>query len=441
MTGEAIPELDEELLSAYLDGELSDEQRREFQARLASEPILRERLVTYQQAWDLLDQYPETPQKPSFTKSTLEMAAVGVVKETPARSYPVSREGRRLKLPSWALWLVASSILGSLAGLAFRWQRMQSELERLLPAAHLPSLRFIQDLPEAEKLLTMPELEWFAEHVDGVSERILPAIPSRLPARSDWVQQLSLTHQSILWRRVRELEKLSDAEQLEVTAAAKKLDTSNSSGELWRRMAMVSTLIDSISDEEKLALKSLEPGKRLQRFEELLFGRLAVWYAEHLENADRDVLLPWAGSFIIANLPRNFSRLPGTGDRIPPFAQEVFFRELLRDPSRINLVEESFEEVQPQLTSMAQQILRGVHPRDRSMIIATWAIAALGNRGRSFDEADLWTAYLRQKDEDRNLLDLRSPEAVRESLRSDLIRRGRAPAKREEQNGAPATPR
>ena len=52
MTGEAIPELDEELLSAYLDGELSDEQRREFQARLASEPILRERLVTYQQAWD-----------------------------------------------------------------------------------------------------------------------------------------------------------------------------------------------------------------------------------------------------------------------------------------------------------------------------------------------------------------------------------------------------
>ncbi|MFM8326465.1 MAG: zf-HC2 domain-containing protein, partial [Pirellulaceae bacterium] len=226
MTGEAIPELDEELLSAYLDGELSDEQRREFQARLASEPILRERLVTYQQAWDLLDQYPETPQKPSFTKSTLEMAAVGVVKETPAKSYPVSREGRRLKLPSWALWLVASSILGSLAGLAFRWQRMQSDLERLLPAAHLPSLRFIQDLPEAEKLLTMPELEWFAEHVDGVSERILPAIPSRLPARSDWVQQLSLTHQSILWRRVRELEKLSDAEQLEVTSAAKKLDTS-----------------------------------------------------------------------------------------------------------------------------------------------------------------------------------------------------------------------
>jgi hypothetical protein len=119
----------------------------------------------------------------------------------------------------------------------------------------------------------------------------------------------------------------------------------------------------------------------------------------------------------------------------------VFFRELLRDPSRINLVEESFEEVQPQLTSMAQQILRGVHPRDRSMIIATWAIAALGNRGRSFDEADLWTAYLRQKDEDRNLLDLRSPEAVREALRSDLIRRGRAPAKREEAIGPPATPR
>jgi hypothetical protein len=318
---------------------------------------------------------------------------------------------------------------------------MQNELARLLPAAHLPSLRFIQDLPEAEKLLTMPELDWFADHVDGISERILPPIPEQLPARRDWVQQLTLTHQAILWRRVRELEKLADDEQQEVTSAARKLDTSNSGDELWRRMAIVSTLIDSISDEEKLALKSLEPEKRLQRLEELLFGRLAVWYAEHLENADRDVLLPWAGSFIIANLPRNISRLSGSGDRIPPFAQEVFFRELLRDPSRINLVEESFEEVQPQLTPMAQQILRGIHPRDRSMIIATWAITALGNRGRSFDEADLWTAYLRQKDEDRNLLDLRNPESVRDTLRSDLIRRGRAPANRDGENAPPATPR
>jgi hypothetical protein len=90
---------------------------------------------------------------------------------------------------------------------------------------------------------------------------------------------------------------------------------------------------------------------------------------------------------------------------------------------------------------MAQQILRGIHPRDRSMIIATWAITALGNRGRSFDEADLWTAYLRQKDEDRNLLDLRNPESVRDTLRSDLIRRGRAPANRDGENAPPATPR
>lgn len=441
MTGEAIPESDEELLSAYLDGELGSDQRREFQLRLANEPMLRERLVTYQQAWDLLDQYPETPQKASFTKSTLEMAAVGVAKETPSGPDQVPSEGWRLKLPSWALGLIASSIFGALAGVTFRWQQMQNELARLLPAAHLPSLRFIQDLPEAEKLLTMPELDWFADHVDGISERILPPIPEQLPARRDWVQQLTLPHQAILWRRVRELEKLADDEQQEVTSAARKLDTSNSGDELWRRMAIVSTLIDSISDEEKLALKSLEPEKRLQRLEELLFGRLAVWYAEHLENADRDVLLPWAGSFIIANLPRNISRLSGSGDRIPPFAQEVFFRELLRDPSRINLVEESFEEVQPQLTPMAQQILRGIHPRDRSMIIATWAITALGNRGRSFDEADLWTAYLRQKDEDRNLLDLRNPESVRDTLRSDLIRRGRAPANRDGEKAPPATPR
>jgi anti-sigma factor RsiW len=66
----------EELLVAYLDGEMDAESARRIEERLVSEPEVREALNRLERTWDLLDELGSTPVGDSFTQTTLEMVAV-----------------------------------------------------------------------------------------------------------------------------------------------------------------------------------------------------------------------------------------------------------------------------------------------------------------------------------------------------------------------------
>lgn len=68
---------DEELV-AYLDGELDADAARRFDARLADDAALRERLKQHQRTWDLLDELPRADVDDRFTQTTVEMVAVSV---------------------------------------------------------------------------------------------------------------------------------------------------------------------------------------------------------------------------------------------------------------------------------------------------------------------------------------------------------------------------
>lgn len=70
-TDQANPE--DELLTAYLDGELEEAERADVESRLADDGELRLRLHQLQKTWDVLDQLPRTEVKHSFTQSTLEI--------------------------------------------------------------------------------------------------------------------------------------------------------------------------------------------------------------------------------------------------------------------------------------------------------------------------------------------------------------------------------
>lgn len=63
--------VDEELV-AYLDGELSEEQAKQVEQRLASDPQLRRRAILLKKTYDLLDYLPRPEASPDFTTRTLE---------------------------------------------------------------------------------------------------------------------------------------------------------------------------------------------------------------------------------------------------------------------------------------------------------------------------------------------------------------------------------
>lgn len=69
----------EELYSSYLDGELSEDEARAFEARLASSAEERANFQAMKKTWEMLDYLPKPDVTSSFTAKTMEkMHTMGV---------------------------------------------------------------------------------------------------------------------------------------------------------------------------------------------------------------------------------------------------------------------------------------------------------------------------------------------------------------------------
>ncbi|MDR1383746.1 MAG: hypothetical protein LBJ67_07875 [Planctomycetaceae bacterium] len=74
-------ELDEELLIAYLDGELDSQNVRQMEDRLSREPELREKMTVFEQTWNLLDSLETVPVDKELVRSTMEVVTLTIEKE------------------------------------------------------------------------------------------------------------------------------------------------------------------------------------------------------------------------------------------------------------------------------------------------------------------------------------------------------------------------
>ncbi len=75
---------DDELLVAYLDGELNRKDQAELENRLLEEEGLRQRLRQLQTGWDLLDDLPDPTPSLKLVESTLELVVADIVQSEPA---------------------------------------------------------------------------------------------------------------------------------------------------------------------------------------------------------------------------------------------------------------------------------------------------------------------------------------------------------------------
>ena len=126
----------DELLVAYLDGELAADEQVRVERRLADDPEFRARLAQLQRAWDLLDSLERTEADEDFARSTVEMVA-----EKAADDVQAERNKSRLR-QAWLYAVGGTAMAMSLiAGylLVARW-------------ADRPNREIVRDLPVIERV-------------------------------------------------------------------------------------------------------------------------------------------------------------------------------------------------------------------------------------------------------------------------------------------------
>ena len=126
----------DELLVAYLDGELAADEQVRVERRLADDPEFRARLAQLQRAWDLLDSLERTEADEDFARSTVEMVAVKAADDVQAE-----RNKSRLR----QAWLYA------VGGTAMAMSLIAGYL-LVARVADRPNRELVRDLPVIERV-------------------------------------------------------------------------------------------------------------------------------------------------------------------------------------------------------------------------------------------------------------------------------------------------
>ena len=134
---------DDELLVAYLDGELQRQEQSNLEDRLLTNEHLRSRLQQLQTGWDLLEDLPGSSPSMKLVESTLELVVADILKDQPV----AEKKRRRWHLP------VGLTLLCLIFGIAFysiestlRSKAYQKELEDLVIAGNLNGYNYGGDL-------------------------------------------------------------------------------------------------------------------------------------------------------------------------------------------------------------------------------------------------------------------------------------------------------
>lgn len=132
-------------LVAYLDGELDTVASQHVEDLLATDASVRGELHKFSQSWELLDELPRVDVGESFTRSTVEMAAVAAGHDV---EQDAAREPLRQRLRSLLFWGVAA--VGSAAGFIGALTLFPDKNERLL--RDLPVIQNVDEYLNVDKI-------------------------------------------------------------------------------------------------------------------------------------------------------------------------------------------------------------------------------------------------------------------------------------------------
>ncbi len=190
-------------LVAYLDGELTTEENRRIEDRLAGDSDYREQLRELDQAWEALDTLPRPSVGENFTRTTIAMVVGEAENDLAKRTADATQAGRswRLRWAAVALVVTAASFTAASFLLPTKDARLLKDLPvirqvDLLTQAGITDTEFLRELS-----LRVP-VEQLTRDSKGVEKELAAIAQASNPAlekREQWVRKLSSEERQELW--------------------------------------------------------------------------------------------------------------------------------------------------------------------------------------------------------------------------------------------------
>ncbi len=412
-----LPDMEsiDEQLTAYLDGELSSAEASALERSLVGDEKLRLRLAALRQAYELLDEIPETPHDQRFTKSTLEL----VIKDlsTTTRFVAGNESVPKAKAVDWWEWprvsllLATFMMVGVAAACGFNFENARRELRDLGLIAGIRGLEDINELKNAVKL--SKETEVFAVLRDNLSEKLIPPPPDSTWQRKTWVQGLTPNQISRLDSGRERLSTLDRETRTRLAAIESQIEALPDHKQIQETVHLTGLVLDSLGSAKRLDMEVMKSEQRYEFLKELLCMKAAEFYAAHIPPEDAAALEQWDlatfnPALILAVLPER----PTAMDTRSLLGQLLFRKRIDHLEDQDSLIAELTSKLSP----TAKKLIEGVNKSEQIKVLNIWLFpnSTVSSTATLIDyydkmDSDNWRDF-------RDRIDLVDPQDIRRRL-------------------------
>ena len=420
-----LPDMEQidEQLTAYLDGELSPAEAAALETSLVDDERLRIRLAELRQAYDLLDEVPETPHNQRFTKSTLELV-IKDLSATPKQPHasqaavlpkPFTKPIRQRAWPTFLGLVGLCAVTGAVIASVVATIETRRQLQDLGLIAGIHGLKDVNEVSIAVKL--SQETELMAVLKQHFADKLVPAPPDSIDQRKSWVQSLTQKQVSRLDDGREKISKLSREERTRLAAIENEIEHLPDHRQIQEAVSLIGLVLDGVGSSRRNEMESMKSEQRYEFLREQLYQKCAKYYADLIPPSDKAAFEKWdIETFRPALQLAMLSDLPlGTEESTRKLNTRELLVELLFR-GRIDLIQELeplVNDLLANLSPTARKILEGVDKSERMRLLNIW-----------FYPTDTpLDAYDKMDKDARDRLDLSNPEVARRRLDPEIPRR------------------
>lgn len=399
-------EFDDEMLVAYLDGELDQVQTQQIEQQITTHANLRERINQLRMTWDLLEELPVQPPSPRFAETTLEMAALSSTAE------PKSTLGQ-LANNSTRIFLVAIPLLFLSGMIAARVNQSRAERQLLRDLPILVDWRSLSNIDSPEwldALLDQPNLVPAFQNAEfnlaGDGE-----VPIPLNERREWVAKLDDRDRKRLSDKLSEFRQREPSRQAELRKTAEKIYSDPATKQSYlAAIRSFELLLQKQSMTQRSSLYDLPIEDRKNELQHLISTYMAEQFAKKIPPEDATTIERWAEVMQL-----KYTIVHGNSDALKDVSMDLH-----ANVAACEISVSDFETLAKEMSSDAKSILNGLKSTEAYVdTLAYWIRALAIPNEASADRISpekLKELYMNLSGSQQDQVDLLQPEEAKSLL-------------------------